>query len=187
MTPDLYILRHGETIWNREGRMQGHLNAPLTPLGREQALRQGALLAARDLTGFAYYTSPLARAVQTAALALGDIADEIRTDDRLKEIDVGAWQGRLRSDFAPGVRHDGSDGDLTIYARAPGEGLVGVAARAQDFLNSRTRPSVVVCHGIISRFLRCAALDLPENAWSELPGGQGNVFYLSKGRMEELR
>ncbi len=66
---DLYILRHGETTWNREGRMQGHLNAPLTDLGQAQAAAQGAVLAQRDLRGFAFYSSPLARAVHTAGLA----------------------------------------------------------------------------------------------------------------------
>ena len=187
MIHDLYILRHGETVWNREGRMQGHLNAPLTARGEDQARRQGALLAGRDLAGFAFYTSPLGRAVQTAALALSDIATEIRTDDRLREIDVGAWSGQLRRDFAPDARGEGPDGDLSVYARAPGEGLAGVAARAGSFVASLDGPAVIVCHGIVSRFLRCAALGLEDDAWADLPGGQGNVFYLSAGRMEELR
>ena len=187
MIHDLYILRHGETVWNREGRMQGRLNAPLTPLGRDQALRQGALLAGRDLHGFGFYTSPLGRAVQTAALALGEIATEIRTDDRLREIDVGAWSGQLRRDFAPDATGEGPDGDLSVYARAPGEGLAGVSARARDFVADLKGPAVVVCHGIVSRFLRCAALGLPDTDWMALPGGQGNVFHVTDGRMEELR
>ena len=187
MTPDLYILRHGETVWNREGRMQGHLNAPLTATGEDQARRQGAVLATRDLGGFAFYTSPLARAVQTAALALADLATEIRTDDRLREIDVGAWSGQLRRDFAPDAATEGPDGDLSVYARAPGEGLDSVAARARSFVEGLDGPAVIVCHGIVSRFLRCAALGLPDAAWTDLPGGQGNVFHLSAGRMEELR
>ncbi|SHF01846.1 probable phosphoglycerate mutase [Loktanella atrilutea] len=186
--PDLYILRHGETVWNREGRMQGHLNAPLTPVGRAQAERQGALLAARDLAGFGFWTSPLLRAVETAALALGAIAAEVRTDDRLREIDVGHWQGRLRADCAPaGGGAHGPDGDLSLYAHAPGEGLDAVALRARAFLNDLDGPAVVVCHGIVSRMLRCAALGLHHGAWTELPGGQGNVFHLTGGRMEELR
>ena len=187
MTPDLYILRHGETTWNREGRMQGRLNAPLTPRGREQAVRQGALLAGRDLTGFAFLTSPLGRAVQTAGLALAEIATEIRTDERLREQDVGVWSGQLRRDFAPDATHEGPDGDLSIYARAPGEGLASVAARARAVISDLDGPAVIVCHGIISRFLRCAALGLAESAWTDLPGGQGNVFFISAGRMEELR
>ncbi|MEL6841550.1 MAG: phosphoglycerate mutase family protein, partial [Pseudomonadota bacterium] len=47
--PDLFILRHGETEWNREGRMQGHLDSPLTPKGEGQADRQGVLLGGLDL------------------------------------------------------------------------------------------------------------------------------------------
>jgi len=186
MTPDLYILRHGETVWNREGRMQGHLNAPLTDLGQAQALQQGAVLAQRDLRGFAFYTSPLGRAVQTAGLALGGVATEINTDSRLREIDVGAWQGQLRHSFAAPGAIEGPDGDLSVYASAPGEGLAGVAARARSFLADLEGPVVIVCHGIISRFLRCAALGLEDAAWDQLPGGQGNVFYLHEGRAEEL-
>jgi broad specificity phosphatase PhoE len=186
MTPDLYILRHGETVWNREGRMQGHLNAPLTDLGQAQALQQGAVLAQRDLRGFAFYTSPLGRAVQTAGLALGGVATEINTDSRLREIDVGAWQGQLRHSFAAPGAIEGPDGDLSVYASAPGEGLAGAAARARSFLADLDGPAVIVCHGIISRFLRCAALGLEDAAWDQLPGGQGNVFYLHEGRAEEL-
>ena len=187
MVPDLYILRHGETVWNREGRMQGWLNAPLTDLGLAQAGRQGEVLARRDLTGFTFYTSPLGRAVQTAGIALGPVATEIRTDDRLREIDVGPWSGQLRRDFAPDAAGEGPDGDLGVYARAPGEGLAAVAARARAFVAALDGPAVIVCHGIVSRFLRCAALGLEDAAWDSLPGGQGNVFYLSAGRMEELR
>ena len=187
MIPDLYILRHGETVWNREGRMQGWLNAPLTERGMAQARAQGDLLAARDLAGFAFYTSPLARAVQTAGLAFAQVATQIRTDDRLMEQDVGAWSGHLRRDVAPDARAEGPDGDLSIYARAPGEGLAGVSARARSFLRDLDGPAVIVCHGIVSRFLRCAALGLDDDAWDGLPGGQGNVFYLRGGRMEELR
>ena len=50
--PEIYILRHGQTEWNAENRMQGALNSPLTPQGAADAARQGAILAQRDLTGF---------------------------------------------------------------------------------------------------------------------------------------
>ncbi|MCB5198311.1 histidine phosphatase family protein [Loktanella sp. TSTF-M6] len=185
--PDLYILRHGETFWNAEGRMQGHLNSPLTPRGVAQAHAQAALLARANLTGFAFYTSPLGRAVQTAAIALGPLATTIRTDDRLMEIDVGAWQGCLRRNLVTGDLVEGPDGDVTLYARAPGEGLAALTARAQAFLDDLDCPAVVVCHGIISRVLRRLVLGLGPEALADLPGGQGNVFYLSQGRQEELR
>ena len=50
--PPLYILRHGETVWNAENRLQGHFDSPLTARGRAQAEAQNAILRARDLTGF---------------------------------------------------------------------------------------------------------------------------------------
>ena len=61
-TPELYILRHGETYWNAENRMQGELNSPLTEKGLRDAARQGQILSARDLSGFAFFTSPQGRA-----------------------------------------------------------------------------------------------------------------------------
>ena len=185
--PDLYVLRHGETVWNREGRMQGHLDSPLTENGVAQARRQGVLLAGRDLAGFRFFSSPLGRAMQTARIALDGLTDDIRTDDRLMEIDVGAWQGRLRRDLAAGPLVEGPDGDLRLYDSAPGEGFAGVEARARSFLAALDGPAVLVCHGIISRMLRCVALGQGTGGLERVSGGQGNVFYLRQGRMEELR
>ncbi|MBS1301599.1 histidine phosphatase family protein [Loktanella sp. SALINAS62] len=185
--PDLYILRHGETLWNAEGRMQGHLNSPLSPRGLAQAARQADIMASRDLPGFACYASPLGRAVQTAALVLGPLVTTIRTDDRLMEIDVGAWAGLLRRDLVTGELVEGPDGDVSIYARAPGEGMDALFLRARAFLDDLDGPAVLVCHGIISRVLRVIVLGLDRDALADLPGGQGNVFYLSQGTQQELR
>ena len=66
--PPLFLLRHGQTVWNREGRMQGRLDSPLTPLGQVQAARQGAILRANGVA-FPARTSPRGRARTTAALA----------------------------------------------------------------------------------------------------------------------
>jgi len=53
--PELYILRHGETLWNAENRMQGELNSPLTEKGLRDAARQRDILASLDLAGFTFY------------------------------------------------------------------------------------------------------------------------------------
>lgn len=185
--PDLYVLRHGETEWNREGRMQGHLDSPLTDRGVAQAQRQRVLLAGCDLTGFRFYSSPLGRAMQTARIVLDGLTQDIRTDDRLMEIDVGDWQGKLRRDLVTGPLIEGPDGDLRLYDTAPGEGFAGVEARARQFLADLDGPAVLICHGIMSRMLRCVALGQGPEAMERVSGGQGNVFYLRQGQMEELR
>ena len=58
LSPDLLILRHGETVWNCAGRIQGAADSPLTAFGRDQAAAQGRLLATFDLSVFQIWTSP---------------------------------------------------------------------------------------------------------------------------------
>jgi broad specificity phosphatase PhoE len=184
----LCILRHGQTEWNAIDRMQGRLNSPLTALGHQQAARQRQILDGLDLTGWAAFVSPQGRAVQTAAIALAGIADTIRTDDRLCEIDVGDWNGVLRADVmaAQPELFDGDDG-LDWYDHAPGgEGYGSLEARCRAFLGDLTGPTVIVAHGITSRMLRCLALDIAPEALSTLPGGQGNVYHLVNGTAVEL-
>ncbi|MEM8665125.1 MAG: histidine phosphatase family protein, partial [Pseudomonadota bacterium] len=102
MLPDgvrLIHIRHGETDWNVEGRLQGQLDIPLNDTGRGQARRNGdalaAYLAAERLQDPDFIASPLSRSVETMAIvrdALGEDAP-FRTDERLREISFGDWSG----------------------------------------------------------------------------------------------
>ncbi|MDX8353321.1 histidine phosphatase family protein [Cognatiyoonia sp. IB215182] len=186
--PELYILRHGETEWNAEGRMQGALNSPLTPKGEMDAARQGEILRSRDLDGFAFIASPQGRAFQTAGIALARIAFHIRTDDRLREIGVGEWSGLLRRELKVSVpMQDGPDGPLALYEHAPsGEGFAALEQRCRSFLADLEGPSVLVTHGITSRMIRSLILTGGPDALGTLPGGQGNVFHLHDGQQNLL-
>jgi probable phosphoglycerate mutase len=186
--PELYILRHGETLWNAENRMQGGLNSPLTDLGRTQAARQAKILAGCDVTGFDALSSPQGRAFETAAIALARLMPCVRTDDRLREIGVGAWQGLVRDPaWMPGPVEDTPDGPIAYYENAPGgEGFAALEARCRAFLADLTGPAVLVTHGITSRMLRTLLLDRPRDTLGDLPGGQGNVFHLKDGVQTEL-
>ena len=186
--PELYVLRHGETEWNREGRLQGHHDSPLTEEGRAQAARQHRILAGRDLSGFTFHLSPLGRCLQTAGIALGGIAGLARTDDRLMEIGVGEWETRLRADLAAEGLIPGAADDPALYQTAPGgEGFSGLEVRCRSFLSDLDGPAVIVTHGITSRMLRSLALARDPLELLGLPGGQGNVFHIADGRSEELR
>lgn len=91
---ELWLVRHGETTWNRERRWQGHSDAPLSELGR----RQAAALAPR-FAGDAFdlvFSSDLSRARDTARLAL-PARTALLEEPRLREMDFGAWEG-LRFD-----------------------------------------------------------------------------------------
>ena len=186
--PELYILRHGETLWNAENRMQGALNSPLTDKGKAQAARQGELLKGLNTDGFAAICSPQGRAFQTAGIAVASTIASIRTDERLREIGVGDWSGVVRSELQINVPiADGPDGPIALYEHAPGgEGFDALEARCRDFLQSLTGPAVLITHGITSRMLRMILLDLDRDALGKLPGGQGNIFHLKNGVQEEF-
>src|SRR5215470_18336544 len=97
----LYFVRHGETDWNRDQRYQGQRDIPLNPTGRSQAIANGRMLAGvlGDKAGtFDYIASPLTRARETMELMrreLGLPQCDYRTDDRLREIHFGHWEGEL--------------------------------------------------------------------------------------------
>lgn len=89
----LFALRHGETAWNREGRLQGHLNLPLNELGQAQARRLGAALA--DQAIHAVYASDLDRALSTAQAVAAAHGLPVHIDPRLRERSFGRFEGRL--------------------------------------------------------------------------------------------
>lgn len=186
--PELYVLRHGETEWNAEGRMQGALNSPLTETGRQQAARQAEILSKVDLEGFDILSSPQGRAFETAAIALARQVTHVQTDDRLREIGVGDWAGKLRSELAEGIDVvEGPDGALALYEIAPGgEGFAALEQRCAAFLATLTRPSVLVTHGITSRMIRALATGSGRADLANMGGGQGIVYHLKNAVQKRL-
>ncbi|RYE75137.1 MAG: histidine phosphatase family protein, partial [Hyphomicrobiales bacterium] len=95
----IYMIRHGQTDWNAEIRLQGQKDIPLNDTGRNQARGNGRALA--DILGtqaiaFDYVASPLGRTRETMELlrgAMGLAPEAYRTDDRLKEVSFGDWEG----------------------------------------------------------------------------------------------
>ncbi|MGR3465385.1 histidine phosphatase family protein [Limimaricola sp.] len=184
--PEIYVLRHGETEWNRARRMQGGFDSQLTETGRAQARAMGRMLAARgvDATSHLLLSSPQGRAVETARLAFGAAPTP---DPRLREIAMGDWSGLGRDEID--ARWPGPPGEhfIDFYARAPnGEGFVALWARCADLLADLDRPAILVTHGMTSRVLRTIAMGRSRADLARLPGGQGVVFRLSGGRHDRL-
>ena len=88
-----YLIRHGESLYNAEGRIQGQSDVALSPLGLRQSEAIADALAGESID--AVFASPLRRAVQTAQPIAARLGLEIECDDRLKEIDAGIFQGLL--------------------------------------------------------------------------------------------
>ena len=186
--PELYILRHGETEWNAEGRMQGALNSSLTQTGKAQAARQAEILAGIDLGGFNILSSPQGRAFETAAIALARQVTHIDTDIRLREIGLGDWSGQLRSAL-PGADEfeEGPDGVLELYDLAPrGEGFASLEVRCTAFLASLKQPSVLITHGITSRMLRAIVTAKGAAGLANMGGGQGVVYHLKNSVQKRI-
>lgn len=93
----LYLARHGETIYNAEGRIQGQEDTALSELGRRQARSLAGALAERGIE--LVFSSPLARAYQTAQAVAEACRVPLRVDDRLKELHAGVFQNVLASEL----------------------------------------------------------------------------------------
>jgi probable phosphoglycerate mutase len=93
MSTTVYLIRHGETDWNVEGRWQGHADVPLNDLGREQARLLSQRLANARAHFDAIYSSDLARAYQTAWEVGAALQVPVQLLPPLREIDLGTWSG----------------------------------------------------------------------------------------------
>ncbi|QUJ77484.1 histidine phosphatase family protein [Sulfitobacter albidus] len=178
--PELYVLRHGETVWNVEGRLQGGLDSALTARGRAQAARQGEILASLELYGFSGICSPQGRAAETARIALPEVL-KLSYDPALREIGMGDWAGKARADL--GDVGKGFD----LYEAAPGgEGFTALARRCAAFLEGVQGPAVLVTHGITSRMIRTLATGQPIEMVREIGGGQGCVYHVAGGVQKRI-
>ena len=183
--PPLYILRHGETEWNALGRLQGHHDSRLTPLGQAQAAAQHQILAGEDLRGYKALSSPQARALQTAEIAMKGLIDPVQQDDALREISLGDWAGLDRATL---IEETGAQDGFDLYELAPkGEGFQGLHERCETFLATLKGPSVLITHGITSRMLRLILTGNPISALRDMPGGQGVVFRVEGGQQKRLK
>jgi probable phosphoglycerate mutase len=185
--PPIFLLRHGQTEWNLALRLQGSLDSPLTALGEAQAAGQGRLLsqilvhASPDVV-----VSPLGRTRQTAKIALRghDLAQPVRFDARIAEINAGEWEGIAREEIArrwPDAAAATCDFDYYTHA-AGGEGYDGLHDRCQAFLAELTRPTIVITHGICSVMLRGLLCDLTYEQMCQLPLTQGCIFEVRDGK-----
>jgi broad specificity phosphatase PhoE len=167
---DIVFVRHGETDWNRERRVQGSEGPALNDAGRDQAKALARSLWEVPLA--AVYTSALPRAKETAAYVAGPHSLNIHVDPRLNEIHHGAWEG-LSEEELP---------DLALYRRwredptccvLPGaEPLEAVHERAVLAMKEivAKHPGeegliAVVSHQVVLALLKCYVLDQP---WSRI-------------------
>ncbi len=170
----LLLVRHGQSVWNADGRWQGQADPPLSALGEEQAREAAPRLAAR---GFCrVVASDLQRARRTAEILAGALDLPVELDPDLREIDVGDWTGLTREEI-----HAGWPGQLADWSegRSPsppgGETRDHLAARARATLTRLASAAsagdrlLVVSHGALIRNLD-RVLGLPPQGIPNLSG-----------------
>lgn len=159
------VLRHGETLWNRAGRMQGQTDIELSDLGREQAIAAAEEL--REEAFDAIVSSPLRRAANTAFAVADKLGLDVRLDARFGEINVGSWSGQKGTDVAAEMPdraakfHAGID-----YRRSStGETAAEVADRVEAAVNDIVAEFpdgnvLVVAHGYLTQVMVSRLLGL---------------------------
>jgi probable phosphoglycerate mutase len=185
----LYFLRHGETDWNRAKRYQGQRDIPLNAIGRSQASRNGRLLAetlgARaDVLDFV--ASPLVRARETMEIVRRELALPVagyRTDDRLREIDYGHWEGQLWQELptTDPVGYAARQADPWGWQPDGGESYRMLSDRVAAWLAEIGRDAVVVSHGGVSKVLRGLVLKLSSTEIARLDVPQDKVLAVAAG------
>ena len=186
----IFLIRHGQTEFNKAGRLQGRMDSPLTPDGIEEARRMGRLLRtfAEEHDAWSVVSSPLGRAFHTAQIVCetAGLKHPIQTDDRLVELSVGVFEGLNRDEIlahSPETRI----GPGWIYTTPGGETEVELKSRLASWLADVDETDglrrLVICHGISGRMLRhlyaAEPLDGP-------PPPQDSVFRLVGGKLERL-
>ena len=189
----LIFLRHGETAYNAENRLQGQLDIPLNARGREQARAVGRTLGARigpqidrlEAAG-AFIASPLERARETMEIARDAVGLPPRRyalDPVLKEISFGAWEGLTWPEIVArdpkGVQTRKEDKWTFVPPR--GESYAMLAVRLRPWLDGLTGDAFVVSHGGVARALMTLIAGVKPAKAADMPIVQGRTLCFENG------
>ncbi len=185
----LFLIRHGQTRWNLEGRYQGDRDIELNRTGIKQAG-----LAAKYLSGVSFesiYSSPLKRAARTADIINGKRKLDIRVADDLREVDFGKWEGLKFQEINKRYREDYHKWLEDPYNNRPtgGEGFRELTKRTVRVIDSIISENpdgssiAVVTHGGVILSLIVSWLQIPLPRWKSLIQRQGaiNIAVIDRG------
>ena len=188
-TPVIYFVRHGETDWNAEARLQGQQDIPLNDRGRVQAEEAG-----RRLRGLVerpevldYVASPLARTRETMKRlreTVGLDPTDYRLDGRLVELTFGDWEGltwkelRRKEPQAAAARMR----DKWRYVPPGGESYAMLAERVRPVLGELTRDTVMVSHGGVARALLMLVCGVASAVAANIDIWQGRILVIDRQR-----
>ena len=193
--PILLLIRHGETDWNVEGRLQGQRDIPINAKGRRQAARNGKALGdyltslGRSADQFDWTASPLSRARETMEIIRGEMDLDpaaYRPDALLKEISFGDWEGSTMHEMRqidPVGRAERKK-DKWRFLPPNGESYEMLSARIRPWLFGLERDTICVAHGGITRVTRGMLEDIPGHEIPIATIPQDRIYVWRDGRAE---
>jgi probable phosphoglycerate mutase len=187
------FMRHGQTSYNAENRLQGQRDVPLDGRGREQASALGRFL--RDAMGAelarlaaagAFWASPLKRTRQTmelARLAIGLPPLPYHLDARLMELTFGDWEGltwsEVEAKYPSGAK--ARESDKWNFSPPAGESYAALVERVTPWLQERDGDVFVVAHGGVARVFMAILAGLPTSLAANAEIWQGRALIFDKG------
>jgi len=193
----LILIRHGESEWNRAGRIQGQVNSPLTDLGINQAkaIRDhlSVILLNQELE---IYTSPLDRAIQTAEIIAQGIdhpISKIIIEERLNDFSLGEISGTFGWDKVAEIFPEQAKlrlQDPMRFHPSGGESGAEFEARLRSLLEDLMDEGslkLMVSHGIVNKFIRGILKNLSGKEMVELGESQNTIYRLEQGEETEIK
>jgi len=193
----LILVRHGESEWNRAGRIQGQVNSPLTDLGINQAkaIRDylSGILINQELE---IYTSPLDRALQTAEIIAQGIdypSRKIIIEERLNDFNIGEISGIFGWDKVAEIFPEQAQlrlQDPMRFHPSGGESGAEFEARLRSLLEDLMDDGtlkLMVSHGIVNKFIRGILKNLSGKEMVELGESQNTIYRLEEGEETEIK
>lgn len=184
----IYVVRHGQTDWNAEYRLQGQKDIPLNATGRGQADANGITLGGilgSDARRYDFVSSPLSRTRETmerVRAGMGLTPELYRTDDRLRELSFGAWEGRTLKEVGASDPKLLEKREEDKWAFVPpgddAESYEILSWRIGAWLKDVVGPTVCVAHGGVIRALFRIVADIAPEEAAELPIPQDNILRL---------
>ncbi|KFC66869.1 Phosphoglycerate mutase [Bosea sp. LC85] len=186
----LFLVRHGETDWNREGRLQGSKDIPLNELGREQAAEAAGRLRSlvQGYDGLDFVASPMERARETMEILryrLGLPPKAYRIDERLRELTFGTWEGFTWREVRKSEREQAlaRERDKWSFVPPEGESYRMLAERIRPVLETLTGETVMVSHGGVARAVLALVGAVAPGDAAMVDIWQGKILKVSDGRV----
>ena len=193
----LILVRHGESEWNRAGRIQGQVNSPLTDLGISQAIAIRNYLSGIFINQeLKIYTSPLDRAIQTAKIIAQGIdcfGSELIIEERLNDFNLGEISGTFGWDKVAEIFPEQAKlrlQDPMRFHPSGGESGANFDARLRSLLKDLMGDGtlkLMVSHGIVNKFIRGILKNLSGKEMVELGESQNTIYRLEQGEEKEIK